>query len=97
MTARVPASDNTGLYGGVVLGLSAIAALIVANSPLGPDYEALLRTTGEVRIGSIGLSKTVDHWINDGLMAVFFLLVGLEIKRELLDGQLSSCAQARCR
>ena len=94
MTARVPASDNTGLYGGIVLGLSAIAALIVANSPLGPDYEALLRTTGEVRIGSIGLSKTVDHWINDGLMAVFFLLVGLEIKREAIEGPLSSAKQA---
>ena len=87
-------SDNTGLYGGIVLGLSAIAALIVANSPLGPDYEALLRTTGEVRIGSIGLSKTVDHWINDGLMAVFFLLVGLEIKREAIEGPLSSAKQA---
>ena len=86
MTAKVPASDNTGLYGGVVLGLSATAALIVANSPFGPDYEALLRTTGEVRIGSIGLTKTVDHWINDGLMAVFFLLVGLEIKREAIEG-----------
>ena len=97
MTAKVPASDdpdNTGLYGGIVLGLSAIAALIVANSPFGPDYEALLRTTGEVRIGSIGLSKTVDHWINDGLMAVFFLLVGLEIKREAIEGPLSSAKQA---
>ena len=97
MTAKAPAtgvSEKAGLYGGLVLGLSAIAALIVANSPLGPEYEALLRTTGEVRIGSIGLSKTVDHWINDGLMAVFFLLVGLEIKREVLEGELSSAAQA---
>ena len=97
MTAKAPAtgvSDKAGLYGGLVLGLSAIAALIVANSPLGPDYEALLRTTGEVRIGSIGLSKTVDHWINDGLMAVFFLLVGLEIKREAIEGALSSAKQA---
>ena len=61
MTAKAPAtgvSEKAGLYGGLVLGLSAIAALIVANSPFGPDYEALLRTTGEVRIGSIGLSKT---------------------------------------
>ena len=50
MTAKVPASDdpdNTGLYGGIVLGLAAIAALVVANSPFGPAYEALLRTTGE--------------------------------------------------
>ena len=70
MTVKVPTSDgpdNQGLYGGIVLGLAAIAALIVANSPLGPHYDALLRTTGEVRIGSIGLSKTIDHWINDGL------------------------------
>jgi NhaA family Na+:H+ antiporter len=97
MTAKVPApevSDNTGLYGGAVLGLSAIAALVVANSPFGADYEALLRMTGEVRIGSIGLSKTVDHWINDGLMAVFFLLVGLEIKREVMEGELASAKQA---
>jgi NhaA family Na+:H+ antiporter len=97
MTAKVPASDvsdNTGLYGGAVLGLSAVAALVVANSPFGADYEALLRMTGEVRIGSIGLSKTIDHWINDGLMAVFFLLVGLEIKREVMEGALASAKQA---
>jgi Na+/H+ antiporter NhaA len=77
-----------------VPGLAAIAALIVANSPPGPHYETLLRTAGEVRIGSIGLSKTVDHWINDGLMAIFFLLVGLEIKREAIGGALSSAKQA---
>jgi Na+:H+ antiporter, NhaA family len=97
MTARIPASsqtDNEGLYGGIVLGLAAIAALIVANSPLGPHYETLLRTTGEVRVGSIGLSKTVDHWINDGLMAIFFLLVGLEIKREAIEGALASPKKA---
>jgi NhaA family Na+:H+ antiporter len=97
MTVKVPASDasdTTGLYGGAVLGLSAIAALIVANSPFGADYEALLRTTGEVRIGTIGLSKTIDHWINDGLMAVFFLLVGLEIKREAIEGALASPKKA---
>ena len=50
MTVKVPTSDgpdNQGLYGGIVLGLAAIAALIVANSPLGPHYDALLRTTGE--------------------------------------------------
>ena len=68
MTARVPASDNTGLYGGVVLGLSAIAALIVANSPLGPDYEALLRATGEQRgeqhvlFASMDLCSCVRHY-----------------------------------
>ena len=87
-------SDNADLYGGVVLGVATIAALIVANSPLGHQYEALLQATGEVRIGSIGLSKSLEHWINDGLMAIFFLLVGLEIKREAVEGALASVRQA---
>jgi Na+:H+ antiporter, NhaA family len=88
------APDNTALYGGIVLGIATIAALIVANSSLGHQYEALLRTTAEVRIGSIGLSKSLDHWINDGLMAIFFLLVGLEIKHEAVEGALASVKQA---
>ncbi|BBD01093.1 MULTISPECIES: Na+/H+ antiporter NhaA [Sphingobium] len=67
---------------GLVLMGAAAAALIIANSPLGPGYEALLH----LYIGPLSLG----HWINDALMAVFFLLVGLEIKREMLDGQLSS-------
>ncbi|MBX9650112.1 MAG: Na+/H+ antiporter NhaA [Xanthobacteraceae bacterium] len=86
--------DKTALYGGIMLGIATVAALIVANSPLGHQYEALLRTTGEVRIGSIGLSKSLDHWINDGLMAIFFLLVGLEIKHEAVEGALASVKQA---
>jgi Na+:H+ antiporter, NhaA family len=68
--------------GGLVLMGAAVLALIVANSPLGPRYFAAL--------GSYVLGLSVLHWINDGLMAVFFLLVGLEIKREMLDGQLST-------
>jgi NhaA family Na+:H+ antiporter len=88
------AADNTDLYGGIALGVAAAAALIVANSPIGPQYQALLHTTGEVRIGSIGLTKTLEHWINDGLMAVFFLLVGLEIKREAIEGALASPKKA---
>jgi hypothetical protein len=87
-------SDNADLYGGIVLGVATIAALIVANSPLGPHYDALLHAKGEVRIGSIGLSKSLDHWINDGLMAIFFLLVGLEIKREAMQGALASARKA---
>lgn len=67
---------------GLVLMAMAALALVIANSPLGPGYEALLHTY----IGPLSLG----HWINDGLMAVFFLLVGLEIKREVLDGQLST-------
>ncbi|MFI0845216.1 Na+/H+ antiporter NhaA [Mesorhizobium sp. IMUNJ 23232] len=68
--------------GGIVLMGAALLALIVANSPLSGAYFAALKTY----IGPLN----VEHWINDGLMAVFFLLVGLEIKREMLDGQLST-------
>ena len=68
--------------GGIVLMVCAAAALLVANSPLAPAYFGALHTY----VGGLDLL----HWINDGLMAVFFLLVGLEIKREMLDGQLSS-------
>jgi NhaA family Na+:H+ antiporter len=72
----------SGAGGGLVLMGVAVLALVVANSPAAPAYFGLLKTY----VG--GLS--VLHWINDGLMAVFFLLVGLEIKRELMDGQLST-------
>jgi Na+:H+ antiporter, NhaA family len=68
--------------GGIVLMFAALAALIVANSPLYPVYSSTLHQY------VAGLS--VEHWINDGLMAIFFLLVGLEIKRDLLVGELSS-------
>jgi Na+:H+ antiporter, NhaA family len=82
--------SKTDLYGGFVLGVATLAALILANSPLATQYEALLQATGEIRIGSFALSKSLDHWINDGLMAVFFLLMGLEIKREVMEGELAS-------
>jgi NhaA family Na+:H+ antiporter len=68
--------------GGLILMAAAALALLVANSPLAPTYFGALHAY----VGPLSLS----HWINDGLMAVFFLLVGLEIKREVLDGQLSS-------
>jgi Na+:H+ antiporter, NhaA family len=80
--------------GGVVLGIATLAALIVANSALGPQYRAFLEATGEVRVGSLGLSKDIEHWINDGLMAIFFLLVGLEIKREVIEGSLAGVQNA---
>ncbi|WP_027173807.1 Na+/H+ antiporter NhaA [Methylobacterium sp. 10] len=66
--------------GGLILMASAVLALIVANSPLAPGYFALL--------GAYVGGLSVLHWVNDGLMALFFLLVGLEIKREVLDGRL---------
>jgi NhaA family Na+:H+ antiporter len=82
--------SKTDLYGGFVLGAATLAALILANSPLASQYDALLQATGEIRIGSLALSKSLEHWINDGLMAVFFLLMGLEIKREVVEGELAT-------
>lgn len=75
--------------GGYVLMAAAALALIVANSPLAGTYFAVLDTKIGFDLGPLALHETVLHWINDGLMALFFLLVGLEIKREVLDGELS--------
>jgi Na+:H+ antiporter, NhaA family len=82
--------SKTDLYGGIALGAATLVALILANSLVASQYEALLQATGEIRIGSLSLAKTVEHWINDGLMAIFFLLMGLEIKREVMEGELAS-------
>ncbi|WP_242138108.1 Na+/H+ antiporter NhaA [Sphingomonas sp. TREG-RG-20F-R18-01] len=80
---------------GLVLMAAAAVALMVANSPLADAYFHVLHVaTGPVLAPAIG-PMTVHLWINDGLMAVFFLFVGLEIKRELVDGQLSSPARRR--
>ena len=75
--------------GGYVLMAAAALALVVANSPLAGSYFAALKAEFGVAVGGFHLKESALHWINDGLMAVFFLLVGLEIKREVLDGQLS--------
>ncbi len=75
---------------GIVLMLAAAAALVCSNSPLAALYDGLLGTHVSVLINGYGIDKPLLLWINDGLMAVFFLLVGLEIKREILEGQLSS-------
>jgi len=80
--------------GGVLLMLAAAAALALDNSPLAPLYDALLTIPVVVQVGALALEKPLLLWINDGLMALFFLLVGLEIKRELLEGNLSSWRQA---
>jgi NhaA family Na+:H+ antiporter len=79
--------------GFVLIGAAALA-LIVSNIGLGDAYHGLLDLPVTIRIGALGLDKPLLLWINDGLMAVFFLLVGLEIKRELREGELSSLRQA---
>ncbi len=76
--------------GGMLLMASVVAALVVANSALGPVYEAVLGTYLKISIGETGLAKPLILWINDGLMAVFFFLIGLELKRELIDGKLKN-------
>jgi hypothetical protein len=88
---------KTEAAGGVLLLASAGAALAAANSPWADTYHRLWTTTVTVAAAGHDLSLTVHQWINDGLMAVFFLLVGLEVKREALAGELSSPRQPRCR
>ncbi|MGR3177396.1 MAG: Na+/H+ antiporter NhaA [Candidatus Anammoxibacter sp.] len=78
---------------GVLLIFATIFALILSNSPFSTIYESFLHIPVEIRFGSLHLDKTLYHWINDGLMALFFLLIGLEVKRELLEGHLSSLKQ----
>ncbi|NNC52343.1 MAG: Na+/H+ antiporter NhaA [Erythrobacter sp.] len=80
--------------GGIVLIFAAALALAVANSPLASAYTGLLDIPVVAAIGSFVIDKPLLLWINDGLMAVFFFLVGLEVKREVLEGQLSSWNKA---
>ncbi len=80
--------------GGIMLLMAAMLALLLANSPLASLYDALLDTHVSVKIGEWGIDKNLLHWINDGLMAIFFFHVGLEIKRELVEGELSTVKQA---
>lgn len=78
--------------GGVLLLITAILALIVANSQFSDLYKRLIDTPVSVQIGTLEIAKPLLLWINDGLMAMFFFLIGLEIKREVLEGQLSNPA-----
>ena len=81
--------------GGIVLAIAALLAMIISNSPWSGFYEQVLQVRGEVRVGGwLVLSKPLLAWINDLWMEVFFFLVGLEIKLELLEGELASVSQA---
>ena len=74
---------------GMLLVGSAVAAMVVANTPLAGTYDQLIELPVEIRIGNFEIAKPLLLWINDGLMALFFLLVGLELKREFVSGELS--------
>lgn len=80
--------------GGIVLVIAAVLAVVVSNSPLAGFYDTFLTLPTQLRVGALNIDKPLLLWINDGLMAVFFFLVGLEIKREFLEGELSTPAQA---
>lgn len=75
---------------GILLVFATIAALLIANSPLQSLYERLLNVPLVIALGNLVVDKPLLLWINDGLMALFFFLIGLEVKREILEGQLSS-------
>ena len=85
---------HTESSGGIVLLACAAVALLWANSPWRDSYFHLWETSIGLRIGGRALELSLHHWINDGLMAVFFFVVGLEIKREMIVGELSSPRQA---
>lgn len=90
--ARFFAQESAG---GIVLAVAALAALVVSNSPAAAWYEGFLRLPGSVTVGqNLVIEKSLLVWVNDLWMAVFFFLVGLEIKREFVEGELASRQQA---
>ena len=79
--------------GGILLLVAAAAAMVMKNSPFGEIYEAFLDTPIQIRVGALEIDKPLLHWVNDGLMAVFFFMIGMEVKREVLVGELSDLRQ----
>ncbi len=76
-------------FAGILLVGTAILAILVANSPISPYYTLLIDTLVEIKVGAFEISKPLLLWVNDGLMAIFFFLIGLELKREFVEGELS--------
>ncbi len=85
---------NKEALSGIILFLATVAAVIVANSSLGQAYYDLWHMPLGINLGELSISMTLTYWIDDGLMALFFLMVGLEIKKEMLIGELSSVKKA---
>ena len=80
--------------GGIVLMVCTVIAIVLANSTLAAEYTHILHTHISLSIGNWRLDYSLHHWINDGLMALFFFVVGLEIKREVLVGDLTNIKSA---
>lgn len=80
--------------GGVVLVAAAVVAIVWANSPWSASYDALWHTEVTIGVGDHAITDDLRHWVNDGLMTLFFFVIGLEIKHELVSGQLSSLRRA---
>ncbi|NNF17739.1 MAG: Na+/H+ antiporter NhaA [Gammaproteobacteria bacterium] len=74
---------------GIILVMAAVLAMVIANTPLAPLYDALIDLPVQISVGDFAIAKPLLLWINDGLMAIFFFLIGLELKREVFEGQLS--------
>ncbi|HEX5939647.1 MAG TPA: Na+/H+ antiporter NhaA [Dehalococcoidia bacterium] len=85
---------DTEVAGGIVLMAAAILALVVANSVLGGSYDDFWETELKLGAGDLAIELDLRHWVNDGLMAIFFFVVGMEIKRELVAGELRSVRRA---
>lgn len=96
LKTRTPIADFIAKEsaGGLTLFAAAALALFAINSPLAALYSELWRTPVEVRVGALEIAKPLLLWVNDGLMAIFFFLIGLEVKREIIAGELSSLDKA---
>ncbi|WP_339906007.1 Na+/H+ antiporter NhaA, partial [uncultured Cyclobacterium sp.] len=79
---------------GIAIFLAVLVAMIWANSPFGEVYQNFIHTEISLLVGEFALSESLLLWVNDGLMAIFFLQVGLELKREIIGGKLSSFRKA---
>lgn len=79
--------------GGILLLIAAALAMMLKNSGFAEIYQAFLETPGEIRIGELYIAKPLFLWVNDGLMAIFFFMIGMEVKREILVGELSELSQ----
>jgi Na+:H+ antiporter, NhaA family len=92
-TSRIKQFIDHAATGGLLLAAAAVVAILLVNFGLNDSYHTLLEERVRIGVGALTLDKSLHHFINDGLMAIFFFLVGLELKREVMEGNLSSPSQ----